>query len=86
MPNIGRVTIGQTGPKNVIVKQTNRTTISSPNFEPKVNISISDIQSLNVSVRKEGDVILYDAETDEYKSSPISSAILDITNINGGTF
>lgn len=76
MPDIGKV----------VVRQLNRTTISSPNFEPKINVSIDDIQSVNVSVKQDGDVILYNAETGEYISSPLNQAQVDIKNINGGTF
>jgi hypothetical protein len=76
MANIGKVTV-RTG---------NRTTIASPNFEPKVNVSISDIQQINVSSRLDGDTLIYNAVTGEYESTPISAAQVDITNINGGQF
>lgn len=76
MPDIGKV----------VVRQLNRTTISSPNFEPKLNVSIEDIQSVNVSTKTDGDVLLYNSETNEYISSPLNQAQVDIKNINGGTF
>jgi hypothetical protein len=76
MANIGKVT----------VKTGNRTTIASPNFEPKVNISIGDIQSVNVSTRQDGDTLIYNVLTGEYESGPVSSLGIDITNINGGQF
>ena len=76
MANIGRVTV-RTG---------NRTTIASPNFEPKVNVSIDDIQQINVSSRLNGDALIYNAVTGEYESTPLAQAQIDITNINGGQF
>jgi len=76
MPDIGKV----------VVRPYNRTTISAPNFEPSLNVSINDIQSLNVEFKTDGDVILYDAETGEYKSSPLRQAQVDLTIINGGSF
>lgn len=76
MPDIGKV----------VVRQLNRTTISSPNFEPKLNVSIEDIQSVNVSTKTDGDVLLYNSETNEYVSSPLNQAQVDLKNINGGTF
>jgi hypothetical protein len=76
MANIGKVT----------VKTGNRTTIASPNFEPKVNISIGDIQSVNVSTRQDGDTLIYNVLTDEYESAPLSQVQIDLKNINGGLF
>jgi hypothetical protein len=70
----------------VVVRAANRTTISSPNFQPKVNVSIDDIQNVNVSTKKDGDVLLYDSQSGEFVSSPLNQAQIDITNINGGTF
>jgi hypothetical protein len=76
MANIGKV----------VVRPFNRTTISAPNFQPEINVSINSIQSLNVEVKTDRDVILYNAETGEYISSPLNQAQVDITNINGGNF
>ena len=70
----------------VVVRPFNRTTISAPNFKPEVNVSIDSIESLNVATKTDGDVILYNAETGEYVSSPLRQAQVDITNINGGNF
>lgn len=86
MPNIGRVVLGQGEPKNVTIKSTNRTSISSPNFEPKVNVSINEIKGLDVSVRSEGDVLLYDSVSGEYISSSIAGARIELDQINGGRF
>ena len=76
MANIGKVS----------VRTSNRTTIASPNFVPKVNVAISDIQQINVSSRLDGDTLIYNAVTGEYESSPLSQVQIDITNINGGQF
>jgi hypothetical protein len=65
MPDIGKV----------IVRPFNRTTISSPNFQPSLNVTIDDIQSLNVETKNDGDVILYNAETGEYVSTPLNSGV-----------
>lgn len=76
MPNIGKV----------IVRPVTKTTISSPNFTPRLNVAITDIQQVNVAVRKDGDVLLYDANTGSYISSPLDQAQVDLKNINGGRF
>jgi hypothetical protein len=70
----------------VVVRSLNRTTISSPNFKPEINVSIDSIENVNVSTKTDGDVLLYDSETGEYVSSPLRQAQVDITNINGGNF
>lgn len=88
MADIGKVVVSPLNSNigKVSVRPFNRTTISSPNFKPEINVSIDNIGSLNVSVKSDGDVILYDAETGEYVSSPLNQAQVDIKNINGGNF
>jgi hypothetical protein len=76
MANIGKV----------VVRPFNRTTVSAPNFKPEVNVSIDSIQSLNVEVKTDGDVIIYDAAAGEFKTAPLGEARVDIRNINGGNF
>lgn len=85
MANIGRVVV-QSSQKNVVVRPTTRTTISSPNFTPKLNVAITDIQNVDVEVRRDGDTLIYDANTSTYISKPISQAAVDIQSINGGRF
>lgn len=88
MAIIGRIVLdpSQKNIGRVSVRPVNRTSISSPNFEPKLNVSIEDIQSVNVSTKTDGDVLLYDSESGEFISSPLREAQVDIKNINGGTF
>lgn len=88
MATIGRVVLdpNQKNIGKVSVRTSNQTTIAAPNFEPQINVSIDDIQSVNVQTKTDGDVILYDAETGEYVSSPLREAQVDIKNINGGIF
>lgn len=88
MANIGKVVLdpNQSNIGKVSVRPFNRTSISAPNFSPKANVSIDDIQKVNVSTKTDGDVLLYSAETNEYISSPLNQAQVDITNINGGRF
>ena len=70
----------------VVVRPITKTTISAPNFTPKLNVAITDIQNVNVSVRQDGDTLIYNSITGEYESSPIQEAQIDIKNINGGRF
>jgi hypothetical protein len=70
----------------VVVRPITKTTISAPNFTPKLNVAITDIQNVNVAVRQDGDTLIYNATTGNYESSPIQNAQIDVTNINGGRF
>jgi len=76
MANIGKV----------VVRPVNRTSISAPNFSPKVNVSISDIQGANVELRRNGDSLIYNAATGEYVSSPLTNASISLDEIHGGRF
>ena len=86
MATIGRVVVGPSEPKNIVVRPSNRTTISSPNFNPKVNVAITDIQGANVSFRRNGDALIYDATRGEFVSSPLTNASIELSEIRGGTF
>lgn len=70
----------------VVVRPTQRTTIASPTFSPKVNVSIEDIQSMNVTNRKDGDVLVYDATSGEFRSAPVDNASIKIDILDGGSF
>lgn len=70
----------------VVVRPATRTTIAAPDFSPKINVSIDSIQQMNVATRQNGDTLIYDATTGEYKSGPIDTAQIKINNINGGSF
>jgi hypothetical protein len=70
----------------VVVRPTNRTTISAPNYTPKMNVSITDIQGANVTVRRDGDALIYNSITGEYVSSPLTGANIQLDELHGGTF
>lgn len=63
-----------------------RTTIADPNYKPKPNVAISELNGVNVTTRNQGDVLVYDANTDNYISSPLSTGAISITSITGGHF
>ena len=76
MPNIGRI----------VVKPATKTSISAPSFTPRANVSITDIQRMNISYTNNGDTLVYDSASGEFKSGPIDIASLKIDQINGGSF
>lgn len=63
-----------------------RTVVSDPNYRPKPNVTINDIIGVNVSTKTQGDVLVYQANTDTYISAPLNTATLSLNNINGGSF
>lgn len=70
----------------VVVRPKSGTSISAPNYTPKLNVSIESISNINVTTRKNGDTLIYDASTGEYVSGPINAAEIEISIINGGRF
>ena len=76
MANIGKV----------VVRPINPTSISAPNYAPKVNVSINDIQGANVEFKRNGDALIYNAATGEFVSSPLGNASIELDEIHGGRF
>lgn len=70
----------------VVVRTSNRTTISAPNFQTKANVAITDIQGANVTFRRNGDALIYDATRGEFISSPLTNASIELDEIRGGRF
>lgn len=70
----------------VSVRTTNRTTIADPRFKPNLDVSIFDLDDVNLTTRQLGDVLAYDAINDDYVSTKLTQSLLEITNINGGQF
>lgn len=76
MANIGKITV-RTG---------NRTTVAAPNFEPRINVSFSDLKDANTATKQDGDIIVYDANANEFTTKKLDQSAIDLTNINGGLF
>lgn len=70
----------------VVVRPITKTTISAPNYTPKLNVAITDIQNVDAATRQDGDTLIYNSATGNYESQPIQQAQIDVTNINGGRF
>jgi hypothetical protein len=82
----GTVNPSQGVVSKVIVRPSNRTTIASPNFEPKINLQFSDLIDANTSTKTDGAVVVYDATNSEYTIKKLDASALDITLIDGGKF
>ena len=75
MPDLGKVT----------VFQPNRTTITSPNYKPKPNISLAEINDVSVDNPQNGYLLVYNSISNRYEISP-ATTIIGSLPIDGGTF
>ena len=75
MPELGKVT----------VFQPNRTTITSPNYKPKPNISLAEINDVSADNAQNGYLLVYSSANNRYEISP-ATTIIGSLPIDGGTF
>ena len=75
MPDLGKVT----------VFQPNRSTITSPNFRPKPNVSLAEINDVSAENVQNGYLLVYSSANNRYEISPATSIIASLP-IDGGTF
>jgi hypothetical protein len=73
MPDIGKVT----------VFQPNRTTITSPNYKPKPNVVLSEINDVYTNDVQDGFSLVYSSANNRYEMK-IAQAALD--KLDGGLF
>lgn len=76
MPNLNIGTVRITSPV--------RTVVADPKFQPKPNVAMAEIVDVNLDGNRDGYTIIYDAETEEFVSSPFTDVALP--NVNGGSF
>lgn len=70
----------------VVNSPINRTSISSPNFKPAPNVSMSDITDVEFTSKANGDILIYNASSEKFELNKITIDQFDIENINGGRF
>ena len=75
MPDLGKVT----------VFQPNRTTITSPNYRPKPNVSLSEINDVVTNGAQDGYLLVFSSVRNRYEISPATSIVGSLP-IDGGTF
>jgi hypothetical protein len=73
MPDLGKVT----------VFQPNRTTITSPNYKPKPNVALEEINNVFTNGVQDGFSLVYSSANNRYEMK-IATTVLD--NLDGGTF
>ena len=75
MPELGKVT----------VFQPNRTAVVSSNYRPKPNVSLSDINNVNVDGAQDGYSLVYSSANQRFEMQ-IATLSLANTTLSGGTF
>jgi hypothetical protein len=68
----------------VTVRSTNRTSVASPNFAPKPNVSLSEINDVNTTGVQDGFTLVFNSDTGKYEASAAPPAT--VTEIKGGSF
>ncbi len=73
MPDLGKVT----------VFQPNRTTLVSPNYKPKPNVALAEINDVSTDGVQDGFSLVYSSANNRYETKIAVTAIADI---DGGLF
>ena len=73
MPDLGKVT----------VFQPNRTTITSPNYKPKPNVALAEINDVSTLDVQDGYSLVYSSANNRYEMK-IATTVLE--KLDGGTF
>jgi len=73
MPNLGKVT----------VFQPNRTTLVSPNYKPKPNVTLSEINDVSTEGVQDGFSLVFNSANNRYETK-IATTVL--SELDGGLF
>jgi hypothetical protein len=70
----------------VVISQPNRTTITSPNYRPKPNVSFAEINDVSTNGLEDGYTIIYSAANNRYETKSSANLQVIVSNVDGGTF
>jgi hypothetical protein len=70
----------------VIISQPNRTTITSPNYRPKPNVAMAEINDVDTTGIQDSYLLVYNAYTNKYEARSSANVSGTLTAIQGGTF
>jgi hypothetical protein len=71
-------TIGQ-----VKLTQQTRSTIAAQNFVPKPNVSLTELNDINITSVQNGQVIQYNSATGKFEANTVTATVV---SVNGGAF
>jgi len=69
----------------VVINQPNRTTITSPNYRPKPNVSMAEINDVSVDGLEDGYTIIFSAANNKFETKSAANLTASIS-IFGGYF
>jgi hypothetical protein len=69
----------------VIISQPNRTTITSPNYRPKPNVSFAEINDVSTAGLEDGFTIIFSAANNKFETKSAANLTASIS-IFGGYF
>ena len=67
----------------VVLKNATRSTIVAPNFAPKPNVSLSEINDVTTAGVENGDALVYNSTTGKFEANTITATVVAVI---GGTF
>lgn len=81
--DLGSVTLRNTTLGTITVQQPNRTTLTSPDFKPKPNISLSEINDVSTAGVEDGKFLAFNSATNLYE---FQTPVAVIEKVDGGQF
>jgi hypothetical protein len=70
----------------IVISQPNRTTITSPNYRPKPNVSFAEINDVDTTGLQDNFTIIYSSANSRYEVKSAANLQASVTNVVGGFF
>jgi hypothetical protein len=70
----------------VVISQPNRTTITSPNYRPKPNVSFAEINDVDTTGLQDNFTIISSSANSKYEVKSAANLQASVTNVVGGFF
>jgi hypothetical protein len=67
----------------VKLTQQTRSTIAAQNFAPKPNVSLTELNDINITSIQNGQVVQYNSTTGKFEANTVSATVV---SIDGGRF
>jgi len=67
----------------VKLTQQTRSTIAAQNFVPKPNVSLTELNDINISGVQNGQVLQFDSATGKFVANTVTATVV---SVNGGSF
>jgi hypothetical protein len=67
----------------VKLTQQTRSTIAAQNFAPKPNVSLTELNDINITSVQNGQVVQYNSTTGKFEANTVTATVVAV---NGGSF